>query len=239
MSDPALKPMEQVTPYRPRFSNVSLLRKQSIEILESSNSIETGLVGQYGDMALKLIISNKHSYQVPEIITSKETLDFLGFTTSEIEEMWSDINPVRGIYGPPVREFIEGILCWIAYKIDNIQWLNDAGELKTPKELLDNLGLKPETQQQLLKLTSPPERGGVRIFCLQQLHSDCVLVRAKRYIARRWSFLERLDEIIFSHDNGWWQLIIHELSERPIDSMGAFSNYYLPLPIQRLGFDGF
>lgn len=125
------------------------------------------------------------------------------------------------------------------YKIENIQWLNDAGELKTPKELLDNLGLEPEPQQQLLKLTSPPERGGVLIFCLQQLHSDCVLVWAKRYIARRWSFVEKLDEIIFSHEDGRLQLIIHELSERPIDSMQAFSNFYLPLPIQRLAFDGF
>lgn len=127
--------------------------------------------------------------------------------------MWSDINAVRGIYERVTREFIEGILCWVAHKINNIRWLNDAGELKDAKELLDTIGLNNEAQQQLQKLTSPPERGGVRTFYLQQLHSDCVLVWAKRYIARRWSFLKQLDELICSHDDRWRHFIIHELSE--------------------------
>lgn len=239
MSDPAPKPTAQLTSHRLKFSNYSVLTKQTVEILESSKSIETGLVGQYGDMTLNLRLSNKHSYQIPEVITSKETLHFLGFTPFEVEQIWSDITPVRGIYKWVEREFIQGILTWIGHKITDIKWLDDAGELKGPKELLDYLGLRNEVQLQILKLNSLPERGGVRLFCLQQLHSECVLVWAKRYLARRLSFLEQLDELICSYDDRWRLFIIEELSERPIDSMVAFSDTIIPIPIQRLGFDGF
>ena len=146
---------------------------------------------------------------------------------------------VRGIYKWVEREFIKGIISWIEHKITNIKWLNDAGELKGPKELLDYLGIRNEVQLQILKLTSLPERGGVRFFCLQQLHSECVVVWAKRYLLRRWSFLEQLDDVICQYDDSWRQFIIEELSERPIDSMVAFSDTIVPIPIQRLGFDGF
>lgn len=94
-------------------------------------------------------------------------------------------------------------------------------------------------QLQILKLNSRPERGGVRLFCLQQLQSECVLVWAKRCIARRLSFLEHLDELICSYDDRWRLFIIEELSERPIDSMVAFSDTIIPISIQRLDFDGF
>lgn len=231
--------MEQETPYRPRFSNISVLTKETVEILESSNSIKMGLVGRYGDMALSLVMNKYNAYQIPEIITSKGSLDFLGFNPSTVEEIWSDINPVRGIHQRATREFSQGIVCWVKHKMNNIKWLNGDGELKAPKELLDSIGLKSEVQVQDLKLTSPPERGGVRIFCLQRLHSECVLVWAQRYIARRWSFLVQLDELICDYDERWRPLIIEELFERPIDSRIAFSDDLVPLPIQRLGFDGF
>lgn len=231
--------MEQVTPYRPRFSVTSVLSFETVQILELSDSVEMGLVGRHGDMALNLITSNNNSYQIPEIMTSKGTLEFLGFTPSKVEEIWSDNNPARGILKHATHEFIEGILYWIENKIDNIKWFNNDGELKTPKELLDTIGLRPEVQLQPLKLTSLPERDGVRVFCLQQLHSECVLVWAKRYIARRWSLLDQLDDLICYHDDNWRQRLTYELSERPIDSVVAFSDSYVPLPIQRLGFDGF
>lgn len=160
MSDPAPEPTAQVTSNRLRFSGFSGLTKQTVEILESSSSIETGQVSQYGGMTIKLILSDKHSYRIPEIITSKETLHFLGFTPFEVERIWSDITPLRGIYKWVEREFIEGILSWIAHKITNIKWLDDAGELKSPKELLDYLGLRNNVQLQIFKLTSMPERGG-------------------------------------------------------------------------------
>lgn len=79
----------------------------------------------------------------------------------------------------------------------------------------------------------------VWLLCLQQLHSERVLVWAKRYLARRWSFFEQLDELICSYDNNWRRFIIEELSERPIDSMMAFSDTIIPILIQRLDFDGF
>lgn len=240
MSDPAPEPMAEPTSHRLKISSFSVLTKQTIEMLESSESIEIGQLGQYGDMTLKLRLSNKHSYQMPEIITSKETLHFLGFTPCEVEQIWSEITPVRSIYKWVGRGFIEGILSWIEHKVTEIRWLDDAGKLKGPKELFDYLGLRNEVQLQILKLNSEPERGGVRLFCPQQLHSECVLVWAKRYIARRLSFLEQLDELICSHDGRRWRLyIIEELSERPIDSMIAFSDTIIPIPIQRLGFDGF
>lgn len=97
-----------VTSYRLRFPNYSVLTKQTVERLESSTSVETGLVGQYRDVTLMLTLSNKHSYQVPELITSKETLHFLGFTPFDIDQI--GITPLRGIYNSVEREFIRGIL---------------------------------------------------------------------------------------------------------------------------------
>lgn len=239
MPDPAPEPTAQLISHRLKFSSYSVLTKQTVEILESSNLIETGPVGQYGDRTLKLTLSNKHSYQIPEIVSSKETLHFLGFAPFEVEQIWSDITPVRGIYKWVEGEFIEGILSWIRHKIIDIKWLDDAGELKGPKELLDYLGLRNEVQLQILKLNSLPERGGVRLLCLQQLHPECVLVWAKRYLARRLSFLQQVDELICYDDDSWRLLIVEELSERPIDSMIAFSDTIIAIPIQRLGFDGF
>lgn len=87
MSDPAPEPTAQVTSNRLRFSSFSVFTKQTIEILESSSSIEIGQVGQYEDMTIKLILSDKHSYQISEIITSKETLHFPGFTPFEVERI--------------------------------------------------------------------------------------------------------------------------------------------------------
>lgn len=235
MPDPAPE-----SSYNLKFCSVSVLTEQTVEILERSKSIEKGLVGQYGDMTLKLILSKKHSYQIPEKVTSKETIHFLGFTPFEVEQIWSVITPVRGIFKCAEREFVRGILNWIEHKLYSITWFDDAGKPKGPKELLDYLGLRKEVQLQILKLNSLPERGGVRLFCLQQLHSECVVVWAKRYITRRLSFLEQIDELIEDnyHDQ-WRQLIIEELSERPIHSMVAFSDDIIPIPIQRLGFDGF
>lgn len=234
MSDPAPE-----SSYRPRFSSVSVLTEQTVEILESSKSIEKGLVGPYGDMTFKLILTKTRSYQIPEIITSKETLHFLGFTPFEVDQIWSDITPVRGISKCAWREFVRGILNWLEHKTCDITWFDDAGKPKGPKELLDYLGLRNEVQLQILKLNSLPERGGVRLFCLQQLHSDCVVVWAKRYITRRLSFLEQIDELIDEYNDRWRELLIEELSEKPIDSMVAFSDTIIPIPIQRLGFDGF
>lgn len=239
MSDPVPQPRAQVISYRLGFSSFSTLTTPIVERLESSKFIETGLVGQYGDKAIKLILSSEHSYQIPQIMASKESLHFLGFTPFEIEQIWSDISPIQGIYQWVAREFHKGIVSWIEHKITNITWYNDAGELKGPKELLDYLGLRNEVQLEILKLTSLPERGGVRLFCLQQLHSECVVVWAKRYLMRRWSFLEQLDEVIRDYDDSWRQFVIEELFERPIDSMFAFSDTIVPIPIQRLGFDGF
>lgn len=234
MSDPAPE-----SSYRPRFSSFSVLTEQTVEILESSKSIEKGLMGQYGDMTFKLILSKTRSYQIPEIITSKETLHFLGFTPFEVDHIWSDITPVRGISNSTWHEFVRGILNWLEHKTYKITWFDEAGQPKGPKELLDYFGVRNEVQLQTLKLNSLPERGGVRLFCLQQLHSDCVVVWAKRYITRRLSFLEQIDELIDEYHDRWRELLIEELSEKPIDSMVAFSDSIIPIPIQRLGFDGF
>lgn len=202
MSDPAPE-----SSYRFKFSHASVLMRTTVEILQSSKSIENGPVGQYGDTTLKLILSKNHTYQIPEIKNSKETLHFLGFTPFEVDQIWSEITPVRGIYGCANCEFIRGVFSWIDNKIYDIKWLDEAGELKGPKELLDYLGLRNEVQLQILKLNSLPERGGVRFFCLQMLHSECVLVWAKRYIARRWSFLNQIDRIIDDEDDGWRELV--------------------------------
>lgn len=200
----------------PRFNYIALLSEEAADILD--NVLEAD-VNQWGDDALQLTI-NEQSFEIPRNLTSRGTLDFLGFTDTQVEALWTFLKEVDPRASPlaPINEFGTRMIEYVDDITKSMNLRNEEGQLKSSGELLNALGLTNDVQSRPVELTSQPGLGGPG-QTLQEIRPDRVLALAKRYIVRRWEFLREMDSLILSQQEGWWEKIVKGFTQSPIESI--------------------
>lgn len=231
----ALEMLKEVG-YCPRFNNIRLLSAEAVEILDNKDVLEKA-EDSYGEDAMLLIVNNQ-SYKIPSILTSRGTFHFLGFTKSRSQELWNFLKePEAGAFPPPppIDEFGNRMMEYVDNIINTVGLWSDKSQLKSSVALLDTLGLTKEVQLRDLEQSFPPAGPGLgrrtETFQLQQVCPNCVLAMAKRYIKRRWMLLKKMNSLILSEEEGWWEKMVKEFTQSPIDSHKAYTTI-----IEDLGF---
>lgn len=223
----------------PEDKNISVLSTRIVDILLTKDMIEIGEESGeipfncYGEDILR-IKHGKYCYEIPQNLTTKGTLVFLGFTPKEAEVLWQYIinrkpplNEPIALY--PAFGFWKGVNDYLDIKFKNLAERNKPIQTRDSKQLLDEIGLRNDVQLQTLKVKN--EGRGSFSICLQDQNPKWVIEWAKRYIKRRWSILAQLENHILSRPGDDWLLdIVRELTEKPIDSEIAYtSDYFEPL----------
>lgn len=215
--------------YCPRFNDIRLLSVEAVEILDNEDVLQKAL-GCYEEDALLLTV-NKQLYRLPSILTSRGTLDFLGFNESRVKELWNllkepELEAVASP-SPPIDEFGNRMIKYMDNIIKAISLWTDEGQLKSSANILGTLGLKTDVQLQGLLQSLPPNGPGlgrrVHKFQLRQISPHGVLAMAKRYIERRWVLLKEMNSLILSKEEGWWEKMVKEFTQSPIDSAQAYT----------------
>lgn len=202
----------------PRFNNVYLLSEQATDILNHALEVDVNL---WGEDALLLTIHNQ-TFQIPEVLTSRGTLDLLGFTESRVQELWDFLKEVDPRTPPltPVDEFKKRMIEYVNDIIDTVHLRDEDGKLRNSAELLDILGLTSDAKSHLMELLSAPGPGGVAQR-LRETHPDYVLVLAKNYIQHRFRFLQEMDSLVVIQQGEWEEEIFKGFTQLPIMSIQA------------------
>lgn len=202
----------------PRFNYVYLLSPEAIEIL--SNAIEVE-VNQWGEDALRWTILGQ-SFIIPEILTCRGSLEFLGFDPSQVEELWDFLKELDPRASPlaPVDEFKKRMIEYLDDRIDPIHLRDEEGNLRSSTELFNTLGLTYEARSHLEELVSAPGPGGAAQR-LRETHPDYVLALAKEYILHRFRFLQEMNSLVISQQEEWQEEIVKGFTQLPIMSIQA------------------
>lgn len=215
--------------YCPRFNAIRLLSVKAVEILDNEDVLQNAL-DYYEEDALLLTVNEK-SYKIPSVLTSRGTLDFLGFTESRVKELWNllkepELEPGVSL-SPPIDEFGKRMIKYMDNIIKTISLWTDEGQLKSSANILGTLGLKIDVQLQDLLQSIPPSGPGlgrsIHTFQLRKICPHGVLAMAKRYIERGWMLLKEMNLLIVSQEEGWWEKIFNEFTQSPIDPTQAYT----------------
>lgn len=204
----------------PRFDHVPLLSEEAADILGDALQMD---VNAWGDDAVLLKI-NGQSFEIPRILTSRGTLDLLGFTESRVEELWNSLKEADPRVSPltPKDEFGKRMTEYVDEITNSIHLRNEEGHPRSSAELLDALGLTDDAQSHLMELISGHELGRL-VQPLRESHPDYVLTLAKSYIQHRWNFLQEIDSLIVVQQEGWREEIVKGFMQLPIESVQAWA----------------
>ena len=219
-----------------RYNGISVLSNNAESLLTSKHVLELVSSDRYYDLAWTITINSKE-HLIPRWLTSRGTLDFVGFTEVAVGEIWNYIKenalPMKDSYpfASAIDEFWDAVIKWydhnVAHMIRHEKKIVD----KRPELMLNFLGIKNEVQKLPMRLSTPnPETDDT--FQLNRIHTDIVPVWTKRYITRRWNVLKKMNGLVLAQDEGWWEKIAREMDwMTPLDSMEAYTttNVYLPL----------
>lgn len=202
----------------PRFNDVYLFSQEATDILSNALEVDVNL---WGEDTLLLRIHDK-SLEIPEVLTSRGTLDFLGFTESRVEEMWDFLKEVdpRASPSAPVDEFKKRMIKYLNDIIDSIHLRDEEGKLRSSVELFDTLGLTYRAKSHLEELISAPGPSGVAQR-LPETHPEYVLALAKNYILHRFKFLQEMDALVVLQQEEWQEELVKGFTQLPIMSIRA------------------
>lgn len=202
----------------PRFNYVYLFSPEAMDIL--SNAFEVD-VNQWGEDALRLTILGQ-CFIIPEVLTSRGSLDFLGFSPSQVEELWDFLKELDPRTSPsaPVDEFKKRMIEYLNDRIDSIHLRDEEDRLRSSTELFDALGLTYDAKSHLEELISAPGPGGAAQR-LRETQPDYVLALAKEYILHRFRFLQEMNSLVVSQQEEWQEEIIKGFTEVSIMSIQA------------------
>lgn len=203
----------------PRFNNVYLLSLEAINILGNALGVDVNL---WGEETFQLKILGQ-TFEIPECLTSRGSLDFLGFNPTQVEELWDFLKELDPRISPmaPVDEFKNRMIEYLNDRISSINLRDEEGKLKSSADLLDALGLTYDTRSQLEELTSAPGAAGAAAEIIRETHPDFILALAKGYILHRFKFLQELNSLVVSQQEEWQEKLVKEFTQLPIMSLQA------------------
>lgn len=236
-----------------RYNGISILSNEADRILRSKGVLESVRWDWHFDPAHQLTINSKQQL-IPHYLTSRGTLDFVGFTHGAAAEIWDYIKicalPMQDLppYASAIDEFWATVIRWFDQKVYQI--IRHEHEIplseRTPELILDTLGIRDQVQGLFMRLTTPAQAGGdefgcskaqVQTFQLNRIHTDIVPVWTKRYITRRWGILKNMNDLVLAQEEGWWEKIVREMDSGgtvPLDSMEAYTTTKVYLPLENV-----
>lgn len=237
----------------PRYNGISVLSNEADRLLTSKGVLEYVRWDWHLDPAHQLTISSSQQL-IPQYLTSRGTLDFVGFTRDASTEIWGYIKkcavPTRDSppYSSAIDEFWATVMKWFDHKVYQIIRHEEEIPLseRTPKLYLDTLGIRDQVHDLSMRLTTPAQarddedgcsRVQVQTFQLNRIHTDLVPVWTKRYITRRWNILKNMNDLVLAQDEGWWEKIVREMDSGrtvPMDSMEAYTTTKVYLPLENV-----
>lgn len=237
----------------PRYNGIKVLSNEAEMLLMRRGVLEFVRWDWHFDPAHHLTINSKQ-HLIPHYLTSRGTLDFVGFTRGAAAEIWDYIKecalPMEDLppYASAIDEFWATVIRWFDLKVSQI--IRHEKEIplpeKTPELILDTLGIRDQVQCLSMRLTTPAQakddevgcsKVQVRTFQLDRIHTDIVPVWTKRYITRRWGILKNMNDLVLAQDEGWWEKIIREMGSGqtvPLDSMEAYTTTKVYLPLENV-----
>lgn len=237
----------------PRYNEISVLSNEADMLLTSKGLLEFVRWDWHLDPAHHLTINSKQ-HLIPRYLTSRGTLDFVGFNRDTTTEIWNYIKecalPMQDLppYTSAIDEFWAAVIRWFDDRVSQI--IRHEKEIplpeRTPELILDTLGIRDQVQGLSMRLTTPAQakddevgcsKAQVQTFQLNRIHTDIVPVWTKRYITRRWNILKKMNDLVLAQDDGWWEKIVREMeSERtvPLDSMEAYTTTKVYLPLENV-----
>ena len=200
----------------PRFNYVYLFSQEAMDILNNAIEVDVNL---WGEDALRLKIFGS-SFMIPEVLTCRGSLEFSGFDPSQVEELWEFLKELDPRASPlaPVDEFKKRMIEYLDERIDIIHLRDEDGKLKSSTELFDALGLTYDAKSHLEELISAPGPGGAPQR-LRETQPGYVLALAKEYILYRFNFLQEMNSLVVSQQEGWQEEIVKGFTQLPIMSI--------------------
>lgn len=224
-----------------RYNGISVLSNNAESLLTSKEVLEFVSSDRHYDPAWILTI-NSREHLIPRWLTSRGTLDFVGFTNSTVAEIWTYIKenapPTKDTYpfASAIDEFWEAVMTWFDHNVAHmIRHEKDIPESRrTPQLILNFLGIRNEVQGLPMRLhTAGQEIDDA--FQLNRIHTDIVPVWTKRYITRRWNVLKKMNGLVLAQEEGWWEKIAREMDwMTPMDSMEAYTTTKVYLPMEKI-----
>lgn len=202
----------------PRFNYVYLFSQEAMEILSNTLEVDVNL---WGEDALRWTILGE-SFIIPEVLTCRGSLEFVGFSPSQVEELWDFLKELDPRASPlaPVDEFKKRMTEYLNDRIDSIHLRDEEYKLRSPTELFDALGLTYDAKSHLEELISAPGPGGAA-HRLRESHPEYVLALAKEYILHRFRFLQGMNSLVVSREEDWQEEIVMGFTQLPIKPIQA------------------
>lgn len=224
-----------------RYNGISVLSNHAESLLTSKGVLEFVSSDRHYDPAWTLTINSKE-HLIPRWLTSRGTLHFVGFTNSKVTEIWNYMKenapPTKDIYpfASAIDEFWDAVITWydhiVAHMIRHEK--NIPESRRSPELILNFLGIRNEVQGLPMRLNTAAQEID-DVFQLNRIHTDIVPVWTKRYITRRWNVLKKINGLVLSQEEGWWEKIAREMdSMTPLDSMEAYTTTKVYLPMEKV-----
>lgn len=147
-----------------RYNGIKVLSNEANKLLRDKGVLESVRWDWHFDPAHQLTVNSKQQLLIPHYLTSRGTLDFVGFTRNTAAEIWDYIKrsavPSQDLppFSSAIDEFWASVISWFDQKVYQI--IRHEHEIptseRTPELILDALGIREQVQGLFMRLTTPP-----------------------------------------------------------------------------------